>query len=148
MSTTIQDNQMHIHCKRLYHGKVDIRSYELKDAFEKKLPIVFHVEGETMTMTLHPHEFNAKALGRSDLTPSKYGGPAYRLISYRWVPDKYTQLTLDQQESASAQKDQSGVVLMNEQDISQAERERLEAPFGTDGWRPIYTGDDLPFPNP
>lgn len=79
---------MDIVLKRLYKGLADIRSDNVRKAYDLGDNIVVTVEGEKGVMTLTPQDLKNKVILVSKEFKSLFrGSKPYKLISYKWIPD-------------------------------------------------------------
>lgn len=69
----------------MYRGCVDVKSFDRKNAIDKKESIVILHKGQKMTLSANDVKVKIKA--KSPLQTSKIGGEDYYLYSYKWNPD-------------------------------------------------------------
>lgn len=69
----------------LSNGQVRIRDYDVDIAIANEEDFKVTHEGKTMTLTVD--QLINNILSKSPIIPSMYGGPAYCLLGYAWVPD-------------------------------------------------------------
>ena len=81
----IGKNIVEITCKKLYLGRVSIKSYERREIINKKLTLVIIHNGKKMTLS--PNEVKTKIKAKSALYTSKIGMEDYYLYDYKWNPD-------------------------------------------------------------
>lgn len=72
--------------RRLFRGMVDARDYVVSKARQAHKGIRFSFNGDTMTIPWERLDEGRDMSGT--VHRSKMGGQDYRLISYRWIPDK------------------------------------------------------------
>jgi hypothetical protein len=69
---------------KLYHGKAEVKSYDVQDCIIKGKNMHIVYAGEIMVLT--STELVSKLVSKSTTQTSKTGGQDYKLYGYYWEP--------------------------------------------------------------
>jgi hypothetical protein len=78
---------MKVKVRKLWHGCVSVKDYEVKKAMDKGEDLTIILGSEQMTV---PHTMLASGYKNSKPMKSKHGTEPYYLVDYPWRPDKPT----------------------------------------------------------
>ena len=72
--------------KKLYNGLAELRDYDVQNAIARGEKFRVRYDGDIMTLT--PEDLKNNVVKISNIFASKIGKGDYRLVAYKWNPDK------------------------------------------------------------
>lgn len=77
---------MKVKVKKMFNGKVSLRSHVVKDCIRENEPVEVEYGGETMYLS--PDDLAVKAFHSGIKIRSKWGNKIYELIDFDWCPNQ------------------------------------------------------------